>query len=59
MHRFVPPIILSELGYVYGVSGRKDSAREMIRQMDTLRAKEYVDPFLVPHLELSLLDLLD
>jgi len=49
-----PPPILGELGYVYGYSGRKAEAHEMIRHMDELRTKMFIDPFLEAVIYLSM-----
>jgi DNA-binding winged helix-turn-helix (wHTH) protein/TolB-like protein/Tfp pilus assembly protein PilF len=39
------PGYLSWLGYVYGVSGRKDEARRVLARLEELSTKTYVTPF--------------
>jgi len=43
---FVPPIILAEMGYVYGRSGETARSNAMLRRLAQLEEKSFVDPFL-------------
>ena len=49
-----PPIILGDLGYVYGSAGRNTEAQDILRQMEALRGKVFVDPFLEAIVYLSM-----
>jgi tetratricopeptide (TPR) repeat protein len=38
------PILLSELGYCYAISGKADEAREILSQLEKWSRDAYVDP---------------
>jgi tetratricopeptide (TPR) repeat protein len=42
-----PPLVLAEIGYVYGKLGRAADARAVLRRLDALRPQMFVDPYLV------------
>ena len=51
-----PSLIIAEIGYVQAASGHPAEARAILRKLDVLSAKEFVDPYLVAAIHMGLGD---
>jgi len=56
VHGFTPPVILSEVGYVYGRMGNAKAARDTLRRLKEMSGKIFVDPFFPAVIQLGLGD---
>jgi hypothetical protein len=56
VHGFTPPVILSEVGYVYGRMGNAKAARDTLRRLNEMSGKIFVDPFFPAEIQLGLGD---
>lgn len=53
---FTPPVILSEVGYVYGRMGDAKAARDMVSRLTEMRRSVFVDPYFLAVIQLGLGD---